>query len=252
MSTFHFAGSQRLLGCSAWNFALKPVVVMFGAKPLLAFGVGSSTMPAGRAGELSSTTRIFRYSEQILQHRDRVCATDIRCVCCSRRAFCKYHENLKLRDTVFFSMYVAGSPGNSFHSLCSSTPATTLGDRALKFMCANELGCQCAKSNSEFDKSLNTIGATDGYAGSDVLRESRSAELKMFKEILRKDQLDVEAGKRRRLIQVSQCSGMGKTTLLGLLAKEFPSLLAKSQHSSQATAEGADARIIGSLVTYNG
>ncbi len=86
----------------------------------------------------------------------------------------------------------------------SSAPYPNFGDTALKIMCKRGLGCICANNDSMFDMSLNTIGATDGLAGADALRESRTAELEMFKELLRRDQLDVQAGERRSLIHTSR------------------------------------------------
>jgi hypothetical protein len=115
-------------------------------------------------------------------------------------------------------------------------------------MCRKGANCECAKSTSRCNISLNTIGATDGYLGAAALLASRSRELEAFKGLLKSDQRDIELGKRRSIFQVSQCPGIGKTTLLGLFAKEFPRLLAKSQESGQATDQGA----IGCLVTYNG
>ena len=119
---------------------------------------------------------------------------------------------------------------------------------SLVMMCRKGADCECAKSTSSCDISLNTIGATDGYLGNPALLESRLRELTAFSDLLKNDQMDIKLRKRRNLIQVSQCPGIGKTTMLSLLSSEFSRLLAESQESDQVKDQGS----IGCLVTYNG
>ena len=114
----------------------------------------------------------------------------------------------------------------------------------LDIMCSKGKDCLCARSLSAFDVSLNKIGASTGLAGIELLRESRSAELQDFSRCVRQDQSLREIGGsiRRSLIQISQCPGIGKTTLLGLLAMQY----------SDTLGEASNTEIIGSLVTFNG
>ena len=126
--------------------------------------------------------------------------------------------------------------------------AGDLGTVSLEIMCRKGVNCECAKSTSSCDLSFNTIGATDGFLGAAALLESRLNELEAYACFLKGDLIDIKLRSRRNLIQVSQCPGIGKTTMLGLIAKEYSRLLAESQESGQATDRGA----IACLVTYNG
>jgi hypothetical protein len=116
----------------------------------------------------------------------------------------------------------------------------------LSIMCKMGKACSCAQQSSSFDSSLNVIGASFGLAGIDELRSSRSAELREFKSMVQADQVDrlSVVGSRRSLIQISQCPGIGKTTLLGLMARLYPEYLAETSAPKP--------KIIGSLVTFNG
>ena len=149
---------------------------------------------------------------------------------------------------MFLSRILCFALSHHFSSHHGSPITGDLGDISLAMMCRKGADCDCAKSTSSCDISLNVIGATNGYLGAAALLESRSRELKAFSDLLQSDQRDIQALKRRNLIQVSQCPGIGKTTMLGLLAKEFSRLLAESQESGQVTDQGS----IGCLVTYNG
>jgi hypothetical protein len=111
-------------------------------------------------------------------------------------------------------------------------------------MCKLGTRCECAKTTSRFHSSLNVIGGTDGLLGADALMESRTQELNEYVGLLESDASSI-SGKRRSLVQLSQCPGIGKTTLLCLMANKFTGLLAKS---GQATG----IEMIGSLVSYNG
>ncbi len=126
--------------------------------------------------------------------------------------------------------------------------AGDLGDVSLAIMCRKGTKCDCARNTSSCDISLNTIGATGGYLGPAALLKSRTTELEAFKDLLKYDRDIIKLGGRRNLIQVSQCPGIGKTTMLGLLAQEFSRLLAESKESGQSADQGS----IGCLVTYNG
>jgi hypothetical protein len=111
------------------------------------------------------------------------------------------------------------------------------GDTLLEMMCSKGANCCCAQRTSSFDVSLNVIGASTGLAGMRALKNSRSAELQEFRNLVEKDQL-ADFTSRRPLIQISQCPGIGKTTLLGLMAQQYPEFLDKARAPE----------IIGSLV----
>ena len=112
----------------------------------------------------------------------------------------------------------------------------------LEIMCMKGKDCSCARPESDFDVSLNRIGAYFGLAGIKLLRDSRTAELQDFFLCTQQDKILQAGGCRRSLIQISRCPGIGKTTLPGLLAM---------QHHA-AISEAGTPQIIGSLVTFNG
>ena len=122
----------------------------------------------------------------------------------------------------------------------------------IETMCIKGQNCECAKSQSVFDASLNTIGATAGLAGLEALRMSRSLELQEFKQLVKADQVVTKnlMNSRRALIQISQCPGIGKTTFLGLLSRDFCNTLAETANNEVVEPGGIE--VIGSLVTFNG
>lgn len=132
-----------------------------------------------------------------------------------------------------------------------------MGDSILKIMCTKGINCKCAENNSTFDVSLNIIGASDGLGGRTLLEASRSLELRDFKNLVWADRNPAGIA-RRNLIQISQCPGIGKTTLLALMARCYPQLLAEASGPDVLVeASGPEVNVmgmemIGSLVTYNG
>jgi hypothetical protein len=134
----------------------------------------------------------------------------------------------------------------------TSTSDLHLGDAMLGIMCNKGIKCECAKAGSSFNSSLNVIGASNGLGGLETLRTSRSREFEEFLRLVQADITDNELakGSRRGLIQISQCPGIGKTTLLGLLSRDFPTTLAEPP--CMENKEAGAVKMIGSLVTFNG
>jgi hypothetical protein len=113
-------------------------------------------------------------------------------------------------------------------------------------MCKKGTNCVCAQNSSRFDWSRNVIGAST-LTDIASLRNSRAAELQSFKLLVRKDQIarsHWQQNIRRYFIQISQCPGIGKTTLLGQMAHLYQNCLVED--------DTAAPMVIGSLVTYNG
>jgi hypothetical protein len=131
-------------------------------------------------------------------------------------------------------------------------PAVKLGDAMLGIMCSKGKNCECAKLQSVFDASLNTIGAANASTSLEALRTSRSLEIQAIKRLVKSDRRICKINQvyRRSLIEISQCPGIGKTTLLGLIARDFSDILAEA--SGNGSANASNKEVIASLVTFNG
>jgi hypothetical protein len=152
---------------------------------------------------------------------------------------------------MFLSTFFLRSLGTLI-SLNADEPAVKLGDAMLGIMCSKGKNCECAKSQSVFDASLNTIGAANALAGLEALRTSRSLEIQEIKKLVKSDQMvwKINQVYRRSLIVISQCPGIGKTSLLGLIARDFSNILAEA--SGKGLANASNKEVIASLVTFNG